>query len=88
LRLRIFRLMLTHASRLRANETDREAAIHRSVQRATGNGCALRLHESEVPRYAHRVRMYAHLRGVSAETVLSDLGIGGAAQVVAALEAE
>jgi hypothetical protein len=82
--------MLTHPSRLRANETDREVAIHRSVQRATGNGCALRFHESEVPRYAHRVRIYAHMRGMSFAAVLDDLGIKGegASQVLAALEAE
>ncbi len=83
--------MRTSALRLKANETDREVAIHRSAVRAyTGNGCALRFHDSEVPGYAHRVRMYAHMRGMSFAAVLDDLGIKGegAAQVLAALEAE
>lgn len=81
--------MLTHARRLRANETDREVAIHRSIQRATGNGCACRLGDEQIKSFAHRVRMYAHLRGVSHETVLRDIGVGGegASQVLAALEA-
>ncbi len=82
--------MLTHPSRLKANETDREVAIHRSVQRATGNGCACRLGDEQIKSFAHRVRMYAHLRGVSYGTVLADIGVEGegAAQVLAALEAE
>ncbi len=82
--------MRTSALRLKANETDREAALHRSIQRATSNGCAARLGDDQVKSFAHRVRMYAHLRGVSHATVLRDIGVEGegAAQVLAALEAE
>ena len=68
------------------NDTGREPA----VRAFTGNGCASRLHEDQVPGFAHRVRMYAHLRGVTFETVAEDIGLRGElrAQVLAALEAE
>ncbi len=82
--------MLTHPSRLRANETDREAALHRSVQRATSNGCAARLGDDQVKSFAHRVRMYAHLRGVLPSYAAVEIGLRGEAvgQVLAALENE
>jgi hypothetical protein len=83
--------MLTHASRLRANETDRECAIKRSALRVyTGNGVSARLHEDQVPGFVHRVRMLAHLSGQSFESIVKDRGLEGeaAAQVLAALEAE
>jgi hypothetical protein len=82
--------MLTHPSRLRSNDTDREIAIHRTVRPFLGCGTSQRLAEEQVPGFAHRVRMYAHLSGQSAETVIEGIGLGGeaAAQVLAALEGE
>ncbi len=82
--------MVTDIRTFRANETNREIGLHRSVQRATGNGCAARLGDEQVKSFAHRVRMYAHLSGESEASVAGEIGLRGeaAAQVLAALEAE
>jgi hypothetical protein len=72
------------------NDTNREVGLHRSIQRATGNGCACRLGDEQIKSFAHRVRMYAHLSGESPASVVGEIGLRGeaAAQVLAALEAE
>jgi hypothetical protein len=84
--------MLTHASRLRANETDREVGLHRSIddQGAGGEGCWSLLSEDQLAGFAHRVRMLAHMSRRSPASVVYSVGLRGeaAAQVLAALEAE
>lgn len=82
---------MTHPSRLRANETDRECAIRRSASRAyTGNGVSNRLHEDQVGGFCRQVEQLQEASGFSAEWVAWSIGLRGeaAAQVLAALEAE
>jgi len=84
--------MLTHPSRLRANETDREVALLRPKEPEpyVGDGCGTPLDAAQLAGFAHRVRMLAHISRRSPASVVYSVGLRGeaAAQVLAALEAE